>query len=261
MRLYFNEIAVSCRAPNVVSRQMARIDGHTGLACAALIVLLAVLSLTSVDHDLALAIRGVEFSPRWAAFLQRFTYLGNSEPALSLSAAGTFIALLITRFAPVEWRDIAQRVMIACALVFVVVALTGVAAILLKQFFGRPRPVMFLEQGVTGFHFFVLAKAPRLASFPSGHATTAFALATLVWLSGWRWRGLAIVVLVAVAMSRVILLQHYLSDVLAGALVGTVGALAICRLALDLQARRAGRGIDSSIEAESWGGMGSQPSR
>ena len=57
MRLYFNEIAVSCRAPNVVSRQMARIDGHTGLACAALIVLLAVLSLTSVDHDLALAIR------------------------------------------------------------------------------------------------------------------------------------------------------------------------------------------------------------
>ena len=245
----------------MLSRQLDKIDWHSGLAAAALVVLLALLSLTSVDHDLALAIRGLEVSARWAAALERFSYLGNSEPALGLAAAGAFIALLTARFGPAAWRELAQRVMIACLLVFAVVALTGLAAIVLKQFFGRPRPVLFLEQGVTGFHFFVLAKAPRLASFPSGHATTAFALATLVWLSGRRWGVLVIAGLTAVALSRVILLQHFLSDVLAGALVGTAGTLAICRLLLELQGRLAGLANDSSVEAESWGKAGGQPSR
>jgi undecaprenyl-diphosphatase len=66
---------------------------------------------------------------------------------------------------------------------------------------------------------------PDYASFPSGHATTAFAAAIaigLIWprLRVWLWTYALII-----AVSRVVILAHYTSDVIAGAVVGVVGAL------------------------------------
>jgi membrane-associated phospholipid phosphatase len=65
-------------------------------------------------------------------------------------------------------------------------------------------------------------------SFPSGHTATAFCLAILVSLM--LRKRFAFVVMIAlaiiVAYSRVYLLQHFLVDVAAGAVIGTVVALA-----------------------------------
>ena len=65
------------------------------------------------------------------------------------------------------------------------------------------------------------------ASFPSGHATTAFATALLLAFWYPRQSGLFIGLAVLVGLSRVALGAHFPSDVLAGAVLGSGVALAV----------------------------------
>ena len=63
------------------------------------------------------------------------------------------------------------------------------------------------------------------ASFPSGHATTAFALATVIYVGKKEYGIIAYVVASLVCWQRIITLSHYPSDVLIGSCVGTMTAL------------------------------------
>ena len=65
------------------------------------------------------------------------------------------------------------------------------------------------------------------ASFPSGHAITSFALAFAVSAVWPRARVAMIVYAVLIAVSRLVLLAHHPSDVVAGALIGVVGAMVV----------------------------------
>ena len=67
--------------------------------------------------------------------------------------------------------------------------------------------------------------APNKYSFPSGHTTTAFALATIAVN---HWPGIAPALWVCagcIAVSRAVLGFHYLSDVIAGAGLGMLSGL------------------------------------
>lgn len=60
-------------------------------------------------------------------------------------------------------------------------------------------------------------------SFPSGHATLSFAIATVFWNMGaGEWVALAYAIAAAIAVGRVAVRAHYVTDVIAGAVVGTV---------------------------------------
>jgi len=70
---------------------------------------------------------------------------------------------------------------------------------------------------------------PLQFAFPSGHTTTAFVFFALIAL---HWRRPAIQVFaafcaIAVAVSRVYLMAHWVTDVMAGAVLGTVIALVV----------------------------------
>jgi lipid A 4'-phosphatase len=104
--------------------------------------------------------------------------------------------------------------------VFAVVAGAGLAGDLMKPFFGRARPRLYLSDGIFGFTW----HGGRAAywSFPSGHAITVVALAAALASLDRRWRAPAFALALLVVASRLVLAQHYLSDVIAGAfLAGT----------------------------------------
>ncbi len=83
----------------------------------------------------------------------------------------------------------------------------------LKHLVARDRPWTVLHAAVTGPH-------ETSFSFPSGHTTASFALATAVAIR-WPAAGrIAFALAALVGLSRVAVGMHYPSDVLAGALVG-----------------------------------------
>jgi membrane-associated phospholipid phosphatase len=76
-----------------------------------------------------------------------------------------------------------------------------------------------------------LLETPSTFSFPSGHATVAFACATVLALAVPRLRWPLFALAAAIAWSRVYVGVHYPGDVLAGAVLGVGIATALRMLA------------------------------
>jgi membrane-associated phospholipid phosphatase len=96
---------------------------------------------------------------------------------------------------------------------------------ILKRAFGRERP--FESDGETRFH-----PGSSHDSFPSGHATQAFSLASVVAMraKGWVIPTIAYTAATLVAFDRVNDRVHFASDVAAGAVLGTaIGRFIVAR--------------------------------
>jgi len=101
---------------------------------------------------------------------------------------------------------------------FSTVATSGLVADLVKFIAGRARPVLYFNENLYGFAFFQTAKV--WTSFPSGHSATALSVAMLLAMLYPRWRVVSICIGFLVALSRIFLVQHYISDVIAGSFLG-----------------------------------------
>lgn len=108
---------------------------------------------------------------------------------------------------------------------FFAVLLPVMAGEFLKWMIGRGRP--FVGGKANAFNFDPFAGTNAYASFPSSHAITAFALAFAVSAVWPRARVAMAVYAVLIAASRLVLLAHHPSDVVAGALIGVVGAMMV----------------------------------
>ena len=94
----------------------------------------------------------------------------------------------------------------------------------IKRRTGRRRPCV-LEP-----HCWSTLLPPDQFSFPSGHTITAFAVCTPVWFHYPEALALLLFCAASVGVSRIILGMHFLSDVLAGAVLGTAAGWGVHRL-------------------------------
>ena len=124
-----------------------------------------------------------------------------------------------------------RRLPLAAVATATSLAFACLVSALLKDTFDRARPEAADPSIVPAI------ATPSNASFPSGHAMTAFATAVVVGALHPRLRWPALAVAALVALSRVYLGVHFALDILAGAAIGTAIGFAVVRLARVLAAR------------------------
>lgn len=100
--------------------------------------------------------------------------------------------------------------------------ISGFAAQLIKNLVNSPRPKLYFEAG-TYLNFIDGVTLTGNSGFPSGHTATAFAIATVLALmaKNKKWQLLILPAVALVGYSRIYLAQHFLMDVIAGALLGS----------------------------------------
>jgi len=114
-----------------------------------------------------------------------------------------------------------KYVFLFTVLLSILVACFGIAAII-HYFYHHPRP--FLVYPVNQI---ISASG---SSFPSGHATFFFAMATAIFLFNKKWGIWFCIASVLISTSRVIAGVHYPSDIAGGAIIGFAVAYLIYTL-------------------------------
>lgn len=145
---------------------------------------------------------------RRALFTQISRWISHSGDGVLYVAYGAYLA----------WTELAaDRLLLVCALV--AFAVERPLYFVLKNGFKRHRP----QDALNDFRSFIIPSDKF--SFPSGHTSAAFVMATLLssfhpalTLPAYIWAGL-------VGLSRIFLGVHFPTDILVGAAMGTSIAL------------------------------------
>ena len=189
--------------------------GNLGLELTTLLALTAVGTFVFVLLGDVTA-RATPFADRWArSVANRVTTGWGIDVASVLTAAGAYPAIAVAGLAVAGWALRRGRRVEAATLVAGLV-LTYLAVHLAKNAYGRTRP---LEPWVTTLSW----------AYPSGHALQAVtwvACATVLVRAGSGWAvrfaavTVSVVIVVVVALTRIYLRAHFLTDVVGGVALG-----------------------------------------
>lgn len=141
--------------------------------------------------------------------------IGLFEPFALFAGGLLIVAVLMLALVPWIMERLWQITVRAVGASIVAFAISQ----LFKGIIARPRPSV-ADSTVRA----LIAKNSDDPSFPSSHASVAFAVAfALMSWSRW-WGASALVVAILVGIGRVMVGVHYPSDILGGALVGFISA-------------------------------------
>jgi membrane-associated phospholipid phosphatase len=134
---------------------------------------------------------------------------------------GTFTVIVFVLF-------LLQRRWSGATQIIAAFLLSALVAQILKNVFSMPRPKQFFAPG-TYPYFIDGVTHIGFASFPSGHTTSIFALATLlaIFTKDQRAKIAFLFGGVLVGYSRIYLGQHFLGDVLIGSCIGMIVAVLV----------------------------------
>ena len=128
---------------------------------------------------------------------------------------------------PRTGQRVVATLMVRVGFLFLAVGVPGLFVTIVKRLIGRARP--FVTGSADPYVFSPFIWRADYASLPSGHATTAFSVLVAFGVLWPRARPVLLIYALLIAASRVVVTAHYPTDVAAGALVGTVGALLVRR--------------------------------
>jgi len=227
---YFSELFAVVR---ISLAQLVRPPSHSRRAEAArrsarhALLLTAIIGAVIIALMYALDAREIGLMPpRGTASLwpvRILTDFGKSEYMLGFLVALLFAVAIITPRLRGTSRSLLLGFGTRLQFVFFAVLVPVLAGEVIKWIVGRGRP--FVGGEANAFNFAHFAGTEAYASFPSGHAIASFALAFAVSAVWPRARPAMIVYAVLIAISRLVLLAHHPSDVVAGALIGVIGAM------------------------------------
>lgn len=137
------------------------------------------------------------------SFLKPLVLLGKWQILLLFSA----ILMLYFYFIKADKLNYKRSVF-----VFSAIFMSSAVCVILKISLGRARPDLWFEQGLYGFYFLKFHRP--YWSFPSGHTSSFFScmLALSILFPRYGWALISAGLLMAV--SRVMMYHHYISDVL-----------------------------------------------
>ncbi len=191
------------------------------VTCAAIVASMFLIDRTASDWARHL--------PRW--FIDAFEQITDFGLSGWFLYPLGFVLLVLAAVAPPASTRLAQGAFAALGarfgFLFVAIALPGLFTTTVKRLIGRARP--YVGGYDNPFLYKPFIWQPAYASMPSGHATTAAAAAIAIGALWPRMRPLMWLYALMIMLSRVVVVAHHPSDVLAGALVGAVGALVLRR--------------------------------
>ncbi|MCM3601287.1 phosphatase PAP2 family protein [Robertmurraya korlensis] len=171
------------------------------LAFSVMAILVRRNTIVSFDSRIISFVQGLE-SPWLTTIMRFFTFIGDTIPVIFLTLVSLFIL----------YKVLNHR----AELVLFVAVMVGanILFLTLKMFFQRARPDLHRLAEATNY------------SFPSGHATMAFALYGVLTFLLWRHINTSFkrkmhiivsgIVILSIGISRIYLGVHYPSDILAG---------------------------------------------
>jgi membrane-associated phospholipid phosphatase len=204
------------------ARQVRVVRWGVSAYIATLLTLIAVVALMFLLD--AAASGWARHLPLWfVALFERITDFGLS--GWFLFPFGFVLLCLAAVTSPV-WSSRTQAVLAALTVrfgyLFLAIGVPGLFAAIVKRMIGRARP--YVGPHDDPFAYIPFIWKPEFASMPSGHSTTAAAAAVAIGAVCPSARGVMWLYALLIMFSRVVVLEHHPSDVLAGALVGAVGA-------------------------------------
>jgi membrane-associated phospholipid phosphatase len=215
--------------------QLVRAPSHSRRAEAArdlarrTLILAALGAIAIVTLMVALDAREIALMPprgtAWLWPVRILTDFGRSTYVLWLLAAISLVIALISPRLHGMSRVLLVSFGTRIQFVFFAVLVPVLAGEAIKYIVGRGRP--FVGDQANAFNFVHFAGTEAYASFPSGHAISCVALAFAVSVLWPRSRGAMIIYAVLIITSRLVLLAHHPSDVVAGALIGVLGAMMV----------------------------------
>jgi len=217
---------------------------------AALSLIGIAICIAYVDRPVALYFHGA--SPQVVEVFRFITRFGISTYYLIGTAVLALILWLVGRFGEARWAARLGAAAAAALFLFLSIAVSGLITDLLKFVFGRARPKLLFANETFGFDWW--GTKADFWSFPSGHATTAVAIAAALYCLWPRYLPLYIGFAVLVSVSRAVVGAHYVSDVIAATFIA-IAATAYLRHVFErggIALRDAARGLPPSRDPLPW---------